>query len=275
MRRSWKSCAVIVVLVVCVSAALAEPVASLKPTGYVNDFAGVLNEKTKTDLSELCRQLDEKGGAQVAVVTIKSTDGEDIFNYAVSLYQKWGIGKKGKDNGVLILLAVQDRKYYINVGYGLEPILPDGKVGGFGREAVPYLKAGDYDGAVNLLTSRVAEVIAKDAGIQVSTTVPPRRVADGGARQLTGGEVLALLFGFIVLMIILRAISRGGGGGRGGRSGGSGLGPFILGNVLGSSMGGGGWGGGGFGGGGFGGGGGGFGGFGGGSTGGGGAGGGW
>ena len=52
---------------------------------------------------------------------------------------------------MLILLAVQDRKYFINVGYGLEPILPDGKVGGFGREAVPYLKRGDYDGAVSLL----------------------------------------------------------------------------------------------------------------------------
>jgi uncharacterized protein len=274
MRRRWKSCAVVVLFVVCVGAAFAEPVASLKPTGYVNDFAGVLSEKTKADLNELCRQLDEKGGAQVAVVTIKSTDGEDIFNYAVSLYTKWGIGKKGKDNGVLILLAVQDRKYYINVGYGLEPILPDGRVGGFGREAVPYLKAGDYDGAINLLTSRVAEVIAKDAGIQVSTTVPPRRVADNSPHKLTGGEVLALLFGFIVIMLILRALSRGGGG-RGGRGGGSGLGPFILGNVLGSGMGGGWGGGGGFGGGGFGGGGGGFGGFGGGSTGGGGAGGGW
>jgi uncharacterized protein len=265
---------VLAVVVVWVGAALAEPVSSLKPSNYVNDFAGVLSEKTKTDLNELCRQLDEKGAAQIAVVTIKSTDGEDIFNYAVSLYQQWGIGKKGKDTGVLILLAVQDRKYYINVGYGLEPILPDGKVGGFGREAVPYLKANDYDGAINLLTSRVAEVIAKDAGIQVTTTAPPRRVADNGTHELTGGDVLKLLFGFIILMVILRALSRSGGG-RGGSSGGSGLGPFILGTMLGSGTRGGGWGGGGFGGGGFGGGGGGFGGFGGGSTGGGGAGGGW
>jgi uncharacterized protein len=274
MRRSWKSCAVLVLVVVCAGAALAEPVASLKATNYVNDFAGVLSDKTKTDLNELCRQIEERAGDQIAVVTINSTDGQEIFDYAVSLYQKWGIGKKGKDTGVLILLAVQDRKYYINVGYGLEPILPDGKVGGFGREAVPYLKAADYNGAINLLTSRVAEVIAKDAGFQITTTAPPQRVADEGPHQLTGGEILALLLGFIVLMLILRALSRGGGG-RGGRGGGSGLGPFILGNVLGSSMGGGGWGGGGFGGGGFGGGGGGFGGFGGGSTGGGGAGGGW
>jgi len=273
MRRRWKSCAAVLVMVVCVGSVLAEPVASLRPTNYVNDFAGVLSEKTKTDLNALCQQIEEKTGDQIAVVTINSTDGEDTFNYAVDLYQKWGIGKKGKDTGVLILLAVQDRKYYINVGYGLEGTLPDGKVGGFGREAVPYLKADDYNGAVNLLTSRVAQVIAQDAGIQITATVPPRRAADSQAQQLTPGEALALLFGFIVLMLILRALSRRGGGGSG-RGGGSGLGPFILGNVLGSGMGGG-WGGGGFGGGGFGGGGGGFGGFGGGSTGGGGAGGGW
>ena len=81
-----------------------------------------------------------------------------------ALYQKWGVGEKKTDHGVLILLAIQDRKRSIHVGYGLEPILPDGKVGGFGREAVPLLQSGDYDGAVTLLTTRVASVIAADAG---------------------------------------------------------------------------------------------------------------
>jgi len=109
--------------------------------------------------------VDEKAHAQIAVVTVKSTDGQDIVSYSVALYRKWGIGQKGKDRGVLILLATQDRKYWIAVGYGLEPILPDGKVGGFGREAVPLLRSGDYAGAVTLMTSRVAEVIAKDAGV--------------------------------------------------------------------------------------------------------------
>ena len=113
----------------------AEPIAQLNPSNYVNDFAGVLDPATVARLNNLCRQVDEKAHAQIAVVTVKSTDGQDIVSYAVALYQKWGIGAKGKDRGVLILLATQDRKYRTAVGYGLEPILPDGKVGGFGREA--------------------------------------------------------------------------------------------------------------------------------------------
>ena len=126
----------------------AEPIASLRPTNYVNDFAGVLDAATQARLNDLCQQVDQKAAAQIAVVTVKSVDGEDVVSYAVALYQKWGIGAKGKDRGVLILLATDDHKYWTTVGYGLEAILPDGKVGGFGREAVPLLRSGDYAGAV-------------------------------------------------------------------------------------------------------------------------------
>src|SRR6202165_5118114 len=125
----------------------AEPIASLRASNYVNDFAGVPDAATQARLNDLCRQVEQKAQGQIAVVTVKSLDGQDVVSYAVSLYQKWGIGAKGKDRGVLILLATQDRKYWITVGYGLEPILPDGKVGGFGREAVPLLRSGDYAGA--------------------------------------------------------------------------------------------------------------------------------
>ena len=185
LRLKWLSIALaVLVLAACASA---EPVASLKATDCVNDFAGVLGPPTVTQLKEMCRQVLEKAQASVVVVTVKSTDGEDIFNYSVDLYQKWGIGQKGKDRGVLILLAVQDRKYYINVGYGLEGILPDGKVGGFGREAVPYLKRGDYDGAVSLLTSRIVDVIAKDAGVEI-TTSQPRRIEPVQPRREDGLE---------------------------------------------------------------------------------------
>jgi uncharacterized protein len=246
--------------------ASSEPIASLKPVNYVSDFAGVLSSATQDQLNEMCRQVDQKAQAQIAVVTVKSTDGQDIFNYSVDLYQKWGIGQKGKDRGVLILLAAQDRKYWTTVGYGLEPILPDGKVGGFGREAVPYLKNGDYNGAISLLTSRVIDVIAKDAGIQI-TTSQPRRIepltSSPHERELSPGAIIAIIVVIIIVLAVppLRRLLFfmflfGGGGGGGYRGGG-------------------GWGGGGFGGGGFGGSGGGFGGFGGGSTGGGGAGGSW
>jgi uncharacterized protein len=248
----------VLAVLVLVSLASAEPVSSLKPTDCVNDFAGVLSPAISNQLKEMCRQVLDKAQASVVVVTVKSTDGEDIFNYAVDLYQRWGIGQKGKDRGVLILLVVEDHKYYINVGYGLEPILPDGKVGGFGREAVPYLRRGDYDGAVSLLTSRVIDVIAKDAGVEIRTS-EPRRIQTYARRRDSGispGGILAIIFVFLIVLAVppLRRLL---------------FYMFLFGGRGGGYSGGGGFGGGNFGGGG------GFGGFGGGSTGGGGAGGSW
>ncbi len=250
----------------------AEPIASLpRPSNYVSDFAGVLDEATQARLNALCLEVDQKAHAQIAVVTVKSVDGQDVVSYAVALYQKFGIGAKGKDRGVLILLATDDHKYWISVGYGLEAILPDGKVGGFGREAVPILRTGNYGAAATLLTTRVAAVITEDAGVtldnQPRITAPRRQPAPG-----LGLVWLVFIIIFIVISI-LRAIFRGGGGGRGG---GSGFWSGLLWGLLFSNIGGGrGGDGGGFGGFGGGGGGGGFGGFGGGSTGGGGAGGSW
>ena len=111
--------------------ARAEPIATLKPTGYVNDFAHVLDANAVAEMEEICRQIDQKAHAQIAVVTIHSLDGSDIESYAVDLFKKWGIGDKASNRGVLILYAIDDRKARIEVGYGLEPILPDGKVGSF------------------------------------------------------------------------------------------------------------------------------------------------
>jgi uncharacterized protein len=274
MKRQAKVSAIFWVLLAAAMWVAAEPIASLRPTNYVNDFAGVLDASTQAQLNALCQQVDQKAQAQIAVVTVKSLDGQDAVSYAVALYQKWGIGAKGKDRGVLILLATQDRKYWTAVGYGLEPILPDGKVGGFGREMVPLLRSGNYAGAVTLMTARVASVIAQDAGVTLDNQprLPaPRQQPSGGGP----GAVVPFLFLLFVVILILRAISRGGGSGRG--SGGSGFLSGLLWALLFSNLGGGrGGSGGGFGGGGFGGGGGGgFGGFGGGSTGGGGAGGSW
>lgn len=239
----------------------AEPVSQLHPSNYVNDFANVLSAETTSQLDDVCQQIDQKAHAQIAVVTINSTDGKDIFDYSVELYQAWGIGSKATNRGVLILFAVKDRKYWTNVGYGLEPILPDGKVGGFGREAVPLLKQGDYNGALRLVTLRVAGVIADDAGIQLTGAEQPQTPRSTAPVGISlSGIVILIIIIIIVLATPLRSVlwwillsnMTGGGGYRGGGFGGSS------------------WGGGGFGGGG-----GGFGGFGGGSTGGGGAGGGW
>ncbi|MFI5069293.1 MAG: TPM domain-containing protein [Terriglobales bacterium] len=123
MKRTAKTMLLTGFLLVFASFLYAEPVAQLKPTDYVNDFAHVIDQNTVTQLDDLCKQIDEKAHAQIAVVTINSLDGEDVEKFAVDLFQKWGVGSKSSDKGVLILVAVKDHKYWTEVGYGLEPIL--------------------------------------------------------------------------------------------------------------------------------------------------------
>jgi uncharacterized protein len=237
-----------------------------KPAGYVNDFAGVLTQSGRDQLTALCTEVDQKAHAQIAIVTVKSLDGQQIEDYAVNLFKKWGIGPKQSDAGILILLAVGDRRNRIEVGYGLEPILPDGKVTSFQREALPYLRDGNYDAALLLMTRRVADVIAQDRGVTLTakSSIPPARVPRNN-RQGNGPSPLAIIIFLTFIFILISNLFRRGGGGRGGRGGGSG---WWIGPMIGGMMGGGG----GFGGGGLGGGGGGgvFGGFGGGASGGGG-----
>jgi uncharacterized protein len=185
-----------------VLAAQAEPVAQLKATDYVNDFARVLDQNTIAQMDDICRQIDEKAHAQIAVVTIRSLDGSDIESYAVDLFHQWGVGSKSTNRGVLILYAIDDHRARIEVGYGLEPILPDGKTGGFQREAIPLMRAGNYRQALLLVTSRVAKVIADDAGIQLTNLQPEAPVERDN--QPGGGLSIGAIVGIgIVILIIL------------------------------------------------------------------------
>jgi len=247
-------------LLVLAPAARAEKAADLRPSNYVNDFAGVLDSGTVTRLNALCLEVEQKTKAQIAVVTIRSLDEETVEGFAEALFRQWGIGGKQDNRGVLVLLAVQDRKYRVETGYGVEAILPDGKVGSFGREMVPDLRRADYSAAITLITNRIAQTIADDAGVKLTgATVRPRKKRADIPAWLIFLIFVALFGGFPVLGFILQLLGlisgrsyrrHWSGGGFGG----------------GWSSGGGDWGGGG---------GGGFGGFGGGSSGGGGASGGW
>ena len=246
--------------------AAAQDTGALKAKNYVSDFANVLGPAARDQLNALAAEVDRKADAQIAVVTVKTLDGKPIEDYSIDLATRLGVGPKASNRGVMILLAVNEHQYRIEVGYGLEAILPDGEVGGFGREAVPYLRENNYDAALQLMTRRVADVIAMDRGVTL-TGAPPAPLARRRGTNLSGGEIILLFAAIFFVFSILRRA--GGGGSRfnqyGGRYGGGGW-------WIGPMMGGGGWGGGGFGGGG---GGGGFGGFGGGSFGGGGASGSW
>ena len=188
--------AVCLTLILFVSAVVhAEKIDQLKPQGYVSDFAGVLSPAAKAQLTALCTEVDQKAHAQIAVVTVKSLDGQPVEDYADCCGYKMGSRSKAADRGILILLAVEDRKYWTTVGYGLEPILPDGKVGGFGREAVPLLRNSDYDGALMLITRRIADVIAADRGVTLTGASPaPVRSAPQQNSGWSTGKILLLIF---------------------------------------------------------------------------------
>jgi len=236
--------------------------AQAKVTGYVTDLAGVLSAGGREKIEGLCTELSEKTNAEIAVVTVKSIGDTPIEGYALDLFEGIGIGPKSQGRGVLILFAVADHKDRIQTGYGVESILPDARNGDFLREAVPSLRANDYDAAVYTVTRRVADVIAADKGVTLSGE-PLSHSADQGR----GPHIPPIAIFFIIFIIYSIIRSAAGRGGRGG-SGGSGwwIWPLLFSNMGGGGRGG--WGGGGFGGGG-GGGGGGFGGFGGGGFGGG------
>ena len=230
-----------------------------KPVGLVNDFAHVIPQSYKQKIAAVTGTLLQKTGITVVVVTMPDIGGAEYNDYANRLYGAWGIGKKGEDKGVLIFVTVKERKMRIETGYGVEGILPDGLVGEIrDRYMVPYLKQDKFGEGLLAGTLAVSQIIAKDAGIQLTGQMPKKPV-----KKKTAGFSL---FPILIILIIVMMISK--------RRGGSWLFflPLLLG--LGSGGRGSGFGSGGFGGS-FGGFGGGFGGFGGGMSGGGGAGGGF
>jgi uncharacterized protein len=234
---------------------------ALKPQGYVSDFAGVIDAQSKSELENYAARVQLQTGAEMALVTIQSLNGEPIEDVANTIFRTWGVGKKGKDEGILLLLSVGDRRDRLEVGYGLEPLLPDGFDGEILRAMRPALRQGQYGNALVAAGSTIGSRIAKAKGVTLDVALPQRY--QPGQRQTSLPWPLIIGGIFVLLYILGTGYSGGGGGGF--------LPGVILGSVLGGSGRGGGWGGGS--GGGFGGhdSGGGFGGFGGGDSGGGGA----
>ena len=276
MARTLRWLTIVVLLAAPGWALRGESVAGLPaPTGYVSDFAGVLTPETKQGLEELCTEVDRQAHAQIAVVTVQKLEADpvkgqkadelpapSIEEYATALEDKWKVGAKGTDRGVLLIVSLDPRKYRFEVGYGLEGILPDGKVGDIGRDMQPLLHTNDYNHGIALGVREIAQVIATDAGVTLAGLngyEAPAREPDYSQPQSQVNPIGALILGVILLLVVGTLI----------RTGHIGLLFFVLFNLLGGGRGGGFGGGDGEGGGGFGGGG--FGGFGGGGSGGGGA----
>jgi uncharacterized protein len=220
----------------------------------VNDLAGVIDPAHASTIEAMCRELKQKSGDTVFVVTVKTiAPWGDIREYAVKLFEKQGLGERGKDNGLLVLLAVQERRVWVEVGYGLEPYITDGFAGETSRQVMtPFFRQGDYGGGLEAGVLRFIGRIAEARKVEV--TGAPAPPAPRHAPSLPPNAVFIL---FLVVFLGVRWLSsmsgpgrrRGGWGRRSGWSGwNSGVGPFGGGGFGGGFGGFGGGGGGGFGG---------------------------
>jgi uncharacterized protein len=138
-----------------------------RPTGYVNDFATVIDPNTKDQLAALCTELERKTSAQIAVVTVQTLAGSSIENYALHLFNEWGIGHKADNRGLLILLSMAEHKYRIEVGRGFETLFPNERVAEIGAQMVPDLKVQHYSQALLNCTRALASVVAEEKHVQL------------------------------------------------------------------------------------------------------------
>ena len=169
--------------------------------GFVNDYAGLLSPAVKTQLDARLSQLEKETTAEVAVVTVKSLEGDSIDEYAVRLFEKWKIGKKDKNNGVLFLVALDDRKMRIEVGYGLEPLITDGRAGRIrDNDVIPRFKQDDYEGGI------VAGVASIEKYIRDGT--PPAPLEENPVKSAFGDWVGVLFFLTIITIYLSGFLAR-------------------------------------------------------------------
>lgn len=198
---------------------------ALKPQGYVSDFAGVIDPASKSQLEAYGATVEGSTGAQMALVTIATLEGEPIDDVANTIYRAWGVGQKGKNEGILLLLVIGDRRNRLEVGYGLEPNLPDGFAGSVLREMRPALRQQLYGEALMAAAETIGAAVAKAKNVSLTAQLP-RRVRSTRSDAIPWPVVIG---GIFLLLFLLRA---GGPRGYGGGGGGGFLTGMILGNIL-------------------------------------------
>jgi uncharacterized protein len=229
---------IVVPLALALGAAHAYDFSALKPQGRVSDFAGVVGAAQRAEIERYCADVEKATGAEIAVVLLPTLHGEPVEDVANLLFKTWGIGKKSKDNGVLLLLAVNDRRSRLEVGYGLEGDLPDGFAGSVLRQMRPALRAGHYGDAVNeavhLIASRIAQ--AKDVRLDEESRPRPSRAHPEPVPWilLLGGGAIVLALGADMRRRRRRCGPRGFSGWGGGA--GAGWGAWVAADMLGRSM---------------------------------------
>jgi uncharacterized protein len=226
-----------------------------KPYNHVVDLAGIINDDVEAKLNGYLLELEQRTTAQFIVLTINSLEGESLDDLSIKIaHEKWKLGQKGKDNGVLLLVSFQDRKYRFEIGYGLESILPDSLAGSIGRQYLtPYFKQGDYSTGIFTAALAVSNVIAADAGVEITGMPKLRRQFPSGRAEFKKPSLVNSIFGILVLigliymfikhprlLLLLLMANMMGGGRRGGGGGGFGGGGGSFGGGGGGGFGGGG-----------------------------------
>lgn len=221
----------LIVLLACSAQASDKLLNSLQPRGLVSDFANVISASDEQQLLSMLTELRQKTGAEVSVVTLSSLEGGEIDDFTVRLFERWGVGQKGKDNGLMFLAAMKDRKMRIEVGYGLEGAIPDAVAGQIRRDVItPYFKAGNPGKGIVMGMAAVSQKIAAEYG--VTLTGGARYQPYDRTRERKGNPVVALIFAvcFIIFairhpqlaLLLLLSGMRGGGRSGGGFGGGGG-----------------------------------------------------
>jgi len=258
MKLKYKFSAFFILTLLCLSAVVASSEIPIpqRPLNHVVDLAGIINPDVESNLNQYLLELEQKTTAQMVILTIKSLESESLEDFSLTVaHDRWKLGQKGKDNGVLLLVSLDDRKYRFEVGYGLEGALPDSLAGSIGRDfMVPYFRKGDY--STGIFTAALAAIseIAAEAEVEITgmPNLRSRSGSPGGMQKRKPtllGKIFSILFfiGLIYLFIkhprlllLLLMMNMMGGGRRSGWSSGGGFGGGSFGGGGGGGFGGGG-----------------------------------
>lgn len=197
-----------------------------KPEGYVSDFAHVIDAASRSQIEAYATSVQQATGAQMAFVTIPSLEGEPVEDVANTIFRAWGVGEKGKNDGIMLLLSIGDHRSRLEVGYGIEPILPDGLAGDVLREMRPALRQNDVGDAIAAAAQSIGTAIAQARNVQLTARLPQRRTQPALSDHINWQMIL----GLILLVFLLARV----GGPRGSGGGGLGVLPWLfLGNLMG------------------------------------------
>lgn len=217
------------VLLLCASAGWAVDWTAYKPEGYVSDFAKVIDPASRSRLEQYCGMVERSTHVQMALVTIPSLEGEPVQDVAYTIARAWGVGRKGENDGVLLLLAIQDHRSRLEVGSGLESVLPSSLSSDILSEMRPALRQQQYGEALTVAADTIGKTVAGARHVKLETKLPPRKIEHSVGDWLpwpvlAGG-------GLLVVWLLVSGGPRGYGG-----WGGGGFLPWLfLGNLMGRS----------------------------------------